>query len=327
MKRREFIAGLGGAVAWPVVARAQQAALPVVGYINVAALESSARYVTAFRAGLAEIGYVEGRNVTVEYHWLENRFDRVPAVVAELVRRPVTVIAAPGQTAVALAAKAATTTIPIVFSIGDDPVKFGLVASLAQPGGNATGMNFFSIEAVPKRMGLMHELVPKAVPIAVLINPSNVAVADASLREVQDAASKIGLPIMVLKATNNREIEEVFAIMVRERAEALFITSDAYFGSRRVQLATLAIRHGIATSYADRAFVEAGGLMSYGADITETYRQAGVYTGQILKGTKPADLPVVQSTKFELVINLRTAKALGLTIPETLLATADEVIQ
>jgi putative tryptophan/tyrosine transport system substrate-binding protein len=302
MRRREFLAGLGAA-AWPVVARAQQTALPVVGYINVAALESSARYVSAFRAGLAEIGYVEGRNVTVEYHWLENRFDRVPAVVAELVRRPVAVIAAPGQTAVALAAKVATTTIPIVFSIGDDPVKFGLVASLARPGGNATGMNFFSIEAVPKRMGLLHELVPKAVPIAVLINPSNLAVADASLQEVRDAASKIGLLIMILKATNNREIEEAFAMMVRERAEALFITSDAYFGSRRVQLATLAIRHGIAASYADRAFVEAGGLMSYGTDITETYRQAGVYTGQILNGAKPADLPVVQSTKFEFVIN------------------------
>jgi putative tryptophan/tyrosine transport system substrate-binding protein len=247
--------------------------------------------------------------------------------MADLVRRRVAVIAAPGVTAAALAAKAATATIPIVFGVGDDPVRLGLVASLARPGGNATGMNIFTVEVTPKRLGLLHELVPKANRVAVLWNPNNSAATEATLREVQDAARVIGLPIDILKAGTSREIEAAFATMVRERTEALFVGTDSLFFSRRVQFATLATLHRIPTSFGVREHVEAGGLTSYGTDLAEMNRQVGAYVGRILKGAKPADLPVVQSTRFEFVINLKTAKALGLTIPETLLATADEVIQ
>jgi putative tryptophan/tyrosine transport system substrate-binding protein len=327
VKRREFIAGLGGAAAWPLAAQAQQAAMPVVGLLSGEALDGAAPRLAAFRAGLGEIGYVEGQNVLIEYHWLEGQFDRIPAMVADLVRRRVAVIVTPAIAAATLAAKAATATIPIVFGVAEDPVRLGLVASLARPGGNLTGMNFFSNEVTSKRLGLLHELVPKAFSAAVLVNPQSGVPADTTLREVQDAARLIGWPIDVLKAGSSREIEEAFATMARERATALFVGPDGFFFSRRVQFAALAMRHGIAAAYFDRGFVDAGGLMSYGTDLAEVFHQVGVYAGQILKGAKPADLPVVQSTKFELVINLKTAKALGLTIPETLLATADELIQ
>jgi putative ABC transport system substrate-binding protein len=326
MRRREFIAGLGSAAAWPLVARAQQPTVPVIGFVEAGSADAFAQggYLAAFRQGLGETGYVEGQNVTVEYHWLEGQYDRLPALMTDLVRRRVAVITTPVNARIAIAAKAATATIPIVFGVGDDPVKLGLVASLARPGGNATGMNFFAVEVMAKRLGLLHELVPKAVRVAALVNPGNPA---ADLRDVQEAARAIGLQIHVLNATTIGEIDAVFATLARERPDALFVAPDALFLSRRVQIATLAARGRIAAAFAFRDHVVAGGLMSYGADNVARFRQMGVYTGKILNGTKPADLPVVQATKFELVINLKTAKALGLTIPETLLATADEVIQ
>jgi putative ABC transport system substrate-binding protein len=324
MRRREFIAGLGSAAAWPLAVRAQQSNLPVIGVISPGSASDSARAPGAFRKGLGETGYVEGQNVTIEYHWLEGQLDRIPALVTDLVRRRVTVIAA---FASVLAAKGATTTIPIVFGAGDDPVRLGLVASLARPGGNLTGVHFFAQEAVSKRLGLLHELAPKANRMAVLVNPQNTISEEGTLREVPAAARLIGLSIDVLKASTSREIEEAFATMARERVEALFISGDGSFSSRSLQLATLATRHRVAASLNTRAFAEVGGLMSYGPDLVEVARQVGDYTGRILKGAKPADLPVLQPTKFELVINLKTAKALGLTIPETLLATADEIIQ
>jgi putative tryptophan/tyrosine transport system substrate-binding protein len=280
----------------------------------------------ALRKGLGETGYVVGQNVTVEYYWLEGQFDRLPALMADLVRRRVAVIVTSGSEPT-LAAKAATATIPIVFGVGQDPVKLGLVASLARPGGNATGINFFNAELPAKRLGLLHELVPKAVRVAVLVNPGNATVAEATLRDVQEAARAIGLQIQVLNASTSREIDGAFATLVRERSDALLVAGDGFFDSRRVQIATLAARDRIPAVYVDREEVAAGGLMSYGTQNADRWRQTGVYTGKILNGTKPADLPVVQSTKFEFVINLKTAKALGLTVPETLLATADEVIQ
>jgi putative ABC transport system substrate-binding protein len=325
MKRRDFITILGGAAAWPVAARAQQA-LPVIGLISSGM--STPRNSAAFRAGLGESGYVEGQNVSVEYHSLEGQFDRLPALVAELVHRRVALIATPVSVAPALAAKDATATIPIVFGVNDNPVRLGLVANLARPGGNLTGMNFFSQEAVPKRLQLLHELVPKASRVALLINPSNAAAAsETTLRGAQEAARVIGLPIDILKASTSREIDAAFATIERERIEALLISGDAFFNSRNVQLVTLASRHGIATSSVVREFVEAGGLMSYGTDTSEVWHQVGAYSGQILKGAKPADLPVVQSTKFALVINIQTARALGIEVPSGLLAIADEVIE
>jgi putative ABC transport system substrate-binding protein len=277
--------------------------------------------------GLGESGYVDGQNVTVEYHWLEGQYDRLPAVMAELARRRVAVIASAGD-ATAPAVKAATATIPIVFGVAQDPVKLGLVASLARPGGNATGINFFTGEVVAKRLGLLHELVPKAVRLAVLLNPANVASAETTLREVQEAARTAGLQqVRVFKASTSREIEATFAILAGERPDAVFVAGDAFFGSRRVQFATLAAHHRIAAAYADREFVEVGGLMSYGTNAADMVRQVGVYAGKILKGAKPAELPVMQSTKFEFLINLQTARLLGIEVPETLLATADEVIQ
>jgi putative ABC transport system substrate-binding protein len=327
IKRREFIAGLGGAAAWPLAARAQQPALPVIGFFNPGSADASAGDAVAFRKGLSETGYVEGRNVTIEYHWVDGQYDRLPALMADLVRRRVAVIATSGSNPVAIAAKAATATIPIVFSVGGDPVKLGLVASLARPGGNATGVNSFVTELVAKRLGLLHELVPKAVRIGVLLNPANATSAEAALPAVQEAARAIGLQIQVVKASTAREIDAAFAAFESERPDALLIGPDGFFNSRRVQFATLAAHHRIPAAYANRDHVKAGGLMSYGTDDVDRYRQVGVYTGNILKGTKPADLPVQQATKFEFVINLGTAKALGLTIPETLLSTADEVIQ
>jgi ABC-type uncharacterized transport system substrate-binding protein len=280
----------------------------------------------AFRKGLNETGYVEGQNVAVEYHWLEGQFDRLPALVADLVRRRVAVIATTIN-AGALAAKAATTTIPIVFGVGEDPVRLGLVASLARPGGNATGINRFLQEVTAKRLRLLHELVPKDVRIAVLVNPANGPVAESTLREVQEAALTIGLQTQILNATTIGEIDAVFATLARERPDALFVAADTFFISRRVQFATLTAVHRIPAAYGQREYVEVGGLMSYGTDLAETQRQVGAYTGRILKGAKPADLPVVQSTKFEFVINLQTARALGIEVPPGLLSIADEVIE
>jgi putative ABC transport system substrate-binding protein len=327
IKRREFIAGLGSVAAWPVAAWGQQPAVPVIGFVYLGSADAAEGPVAAFRKGLGETGYVEGQNVTVEYHGLDGKYDRLPALMADLVRRRVAVIATPGLTPAALAAKAATATIPIVFGVGDDPVKLGLVAGLARPGGNATGINWFGQEVTSKRLALLHELVPRAVRIAVLVNPGNTTTAEATLKGVREPAHALGLEVLVGNAGTSGEIDAAFAAFRRERAEALFVANNQFFSSRRVQFATLAARNGLPTSYGTRGSVEAGGLMSYGTPVAAMLRQAGIYTGTILKGTKPADLPVIQSTKFEFVINLMTANALGLTIPETLLATADEVIQ
>ena len=326
--RRELLVGLGGAAtAWPLAARAQQPALPVIGFVDAGSAVSSAQWATAFRQGLTEAGYTDGRNVTVEYHWLDGRYDRVPGVISDLVSRRVAVIATPGSVPATLAAKAATSTIPIVFGVGEDPVKLGLVANFARPGGNATGINFFVSEAVPKRLGLLRDLVPGAHRIAVMINPGNDATAEVTLKEVQKAAGAFGLQMQVLNASNRDEIDAAFAAISRERAEALFVAPDGFFYSRRVQFATLAARDRIPAAYASRPYTEVGGLMSYGTDIADSFRQAGIYAGKILSGAKPADLPVTQSTKFEFVINLQTAKALGLAVPSGLLLAADEVIE
>jgi putative tryptophan/tyrosine transport system substrate-binding protein len=328
MQRREFIALLGGAaVTCPLAARAQQPAMPVIGFINAGSADTFARQVAAFRKGLNETGYIEGQNVMVEYHWLEGHNDRVPALVADLVRRQVAVIATPASTPAALAAKAATATIPIVFSVPEDPVKLGLVASLARPGGNATGINFFNTEVIAKRLRLLHDLVPKAVRVAVVVNPSSAVLTETTLRAVQEAAPTIGLQIQILNATTIGEIDAAFATFARERPDALFVAPDSFFASRAVQFATLTARERIPASYSVRDLVAAGGLMSYGTDIAETFRQVGVYTGKILKGAKPADLPVLQSTKFEFVINLQTARVLGIEVPPGVLSIADEVVE
>jgi putative ABC transport system substrate-binding protein len=327
MQRREFITLLGGAAAvWPISARAQQPALPVVGFLNTGSLDASARVVSAFRKGLNEAGYVEGQNVVVEYQYIEGRYDYLPALAADLVRRRVAVIAATG-TAPALAVKAATATIPIVFSAGDDPVQLGLVASLARPGGNVTGINFFSEEVLAKRLGLLHDLVSKAARVAVVVNPANASITKTTLRELEKAAPAIGLQIQRLNASTIGEIDAAFAAVARERPDALFIAPDAFFSSRRVQFVTLTAVNRIPTAFVGRDDVAAGGLMSYGTDLADTYHQVGVYTGKILKGAKPADLPVLQSTKFEFVINLQTARALDIEVPSGLLAIADQVIE
>jgi putative ABC transport system substrate-binding protein len=327
IKRRDFITLLGGAAAWPLAARAQQPTMPVVGFLRAGSPDAFAREVAAFRKGLNEAGYVEGQNVTVEYHWLEDHYDRLPALVADLVRRRVAVIATPASTPAALAAKAATTTIPIVFGVGEDPVQLGIVASLARPGGNATGINFFSREVDAKRLALLHELVPKAIRVAVLLNPGNASSAETTLRYMREAAPTIGLQIRILNATTIGEIDAAFAALARERPDALFVAPDGFFGSRGVQFATLTAVHKIPAAYSNRGTVAVGGLMSYGTDLAETFHQVGVYTGRILKGAKPADLPVTQATKFEFVINLQTARALGIVVPPSLLAIADEVIE
>jgi len=325
-RRREFITLLGGAAAWPLAARAQQPAMPVIGFIRDGSADANARNVAAFRKGLNETGTVEGQNVTVEYHWLEGRHDHLPALMADLVRRQVAVIATAGNVP-ALAAKAATATTPIVFGIGDDPVRLGLVTSLARPGGNATGINFFNAELTAKRLRLLHDLVPKAVRVAVLLNPANASSTEFQLRIVQEAAPTVGLQLQILNATTIGEIDAAFATLERERPDALFVAGDAFFISRAVQFATLTARGRIPATYSVRDHVAVGGLMSYGTDFTEAFRQVGVYTGKILKGAKPVDLPVVQSTKFEFIINMQTARALGLEVPAQLLATVDEVIE
>jgi len=328
MKRRAFITLMGGAAAaWPLAARAQQPAMPVIAFVSGRSLEGSMRFADAFRKGLNEAGYVEGQNVTVEYYWLDGQYDRLPSLMADLVRRRVAVIASPGSNPAALAAKAATTTIPIVFGVGEDPVKLGLVASLARPGGNATGINFFVAEVLAKRLGLLHQLVPKAVRIAVLVNPANASTAEATLRDIPEAARTIGLQIQVLNASTSREIEAAFATLARDRAEALYVAADGFFTSRRVQFATLAMRYAVPMAHSARETVEAGGLMSYGTDIGDMYHRVGVYTGRVLKGAKPADLPVLQATRFEFVINLQTARALGLEVPNSIQLLADEVIE
>ena len=326
MKRRTLITLFAGAAAWPLAARAQQPAMPVIGYMSAGS--TPGHLMTALRQSLAEAGYVEAHNVAIESRLAEGQYDRLPTMVAELVRRQVAVIVA-SPTPAALAARAATTTIPIVFAVTDDPVKLGLVDSLARPGGNATGINFYIAELglSSKRLGLLRELVPGATRIAALVNPKNAANAEAVTRDVAAAASAIGVRIDVVHASDSREIEAAFATLVRNRADALLVGTDPFFYSRRLQLATLAARHAIPAVYTVREYPEAGGLMSYGTSLLDVYRQLGVYVGRILKGAKPADLPVVQSTRFELVINLPTARALGLDMPPTLLSRADEVIE
>jgi putative ABC transport system substrate-binding protein len=326
MRRREFITLVGGAATWPLAARAQQSGLPVVGFVRDGAADASTRLAMAFRKGLNEAGYIEGQNVSVEYHWLEGGYDRLPQLMADLVQRRVAVIATPGAVTT-VAAKASTAAIPIVFGVGDDPVKLGLVNSVARPGGNATGINFFVQEVVAKRLRLLQELVPRAARIAVLVNPANASVAENTVHDIKQAAPALGLQIQVLNASSISEIDTAFATLSREHADALFVAGDAFFVSRRGQLATLTASNKIPSSYSVRDFVAAGGLMSYGADIAYMFYQVGLYTGRVLQGTKPADMPVLQSTKFEFAINLQTARALGIEVPAGLLATADEAIE
>jgi len=328
LKRREFITLLGGvAAAWPLAAHSQQQPMPVIGYLDPRSPEAMADLLHAFRQGLKEAGFIEGENVAVLYRWAENQIDRLPALVAELVHRRVAVIATIGGPPSAFAAKAATTTIPIVFLVGEDPARLGLVASLARPGGNLTGINFFTNELTGKRLELLRELVPAAKRIAVLVNPANSSLTEATLQDVQPAARALGLQVKVLTAETNRQIDAAYATFQRERPDALLVGADPFFVNRRLQLAHLATRLALPAVYAGRDYAEAGGLISYGANLADAYRQVGVYTGRILKGEKPADLPVLQPTKFEFVINLQTAKVIGLDVPAKLLALADEVIE
>ncbi|MFZ3224923.1 MAG: ABC transporter substrate-binding protein [Xanthobacteraceae bacterium] len=328
MRRRDFVKAIAGAtIALPSNVLAQQLALPVVGFINPRSPEASARNVAAFRKGLNEIGYVEGQNVTVEYLYLEGAYDRLPAMVADLVRRQVAVIATPGNTPAALSAKAETATIPIVFGVGEDPVRLGLVASLARPGGNTTGVNIFSQEVTAKRLRLLHDLVPNAVRIAVLVNPTDASIAEYTIRDVQEAAPTIGLQTQAYNASTIAEIDAVFATFAHERPDALFVAPDGFFADRGAQLAALTERDKIPASFSTPDIVAVGGLMSYGTDIADSFRQVGIYTGSILKGAKPADLPVLQSTKFEFVLNLKTAHTLGIDVPPSMLAIADAVIE
>jgi putative ABC transport system substrate-binding protein len=326
MRRREFIACVGStAIAWCSAARAQQPTLPVVGVVSGRSRDADAHNVTAFYKGLGETGYVDGQNVVVEYRWVEGHYDRLPEVMADLVCRKVAVIATTGNIATALAAKAATATIPIVFAVGDDPVKLGLVASLARPGGNATGINDFLSEVAAKRLRLLHDMVPKAARVAVLVNPANAATAEGALKGTREAADATGVQLRVLNATTIAEIDAAFASFAQERPDAVFVAADAFFNSRSAQFATLTARERIASTFSDRAM--AGGLMSYGADLAEIAHQVGLYTGNILKGAKPADLPVQQSTKFDFAINLQTARVLGIEVPSGVLSIADEVIE
>jgi putative ABC transport system substrate-binding protein len=327
MRRREFITLIGGAAAaWPLAASAQQPAMPVVGFLDSRSLDAISERLRTYRQGLKESGYVEGENVTIVYRFAENQIDRLPELAADLVRRQVAVIATFGGVAT-FAAKAATTTIPIVFITGDDPVRQGLVASLARPGGNLTGINFFSSELTAKRLELLREQVPGAVRVAVIVNPAGGSDAETTLRDVEPAARAMGLQIQVLNATTSREINAAFATFAHERPDALFVGASPFFTARRVQLVHLASFHRLPATYSSREYVEAGGLMSYGSNVADAWRQAGVYAGRILKVAKPADLPVAQASKFELVINAETARMLGQTVPPTLLSIADEVIE
>jgi ABC-type uncharacterized transport system substrate-binding protein len=327
LKRREFITLLGGAAAaWPLAARAQQA-MPVIGFLSPTSPDGYAARLRGFRQGLKDTGYVEGENVAIEYRWAEGQFDRLPALAAELARRQVAVIALAAGAAAPFAAKAATATIPVVFAVAEDPVRLGLVASLARPGGNLTGINFFNAELTAKRLEILRELMPGATRVAVLVNPAEVATTESIVRDAEAAARGMGLQIQVLNASTSREINAAFATFVRERPDAIFVSGDGFFNSRRVQLVHLASYHRLPATYGGRDFPDIGGLMSYGSYIADAFRQVGVYTGRILKGAKPADLPVVQSTKFELVINAETARMLGLTVPDKLLVAADEVIE
>jgi putative ABC transport system substrate-binding protein len=328
VKRRAFITLLGGAAAaWPLVARAQQPGMPVIGFLHAQSLDTNADRLRAFRQGLKDTGFVEGENVTIEYRWAENQLDRLPALAAELVRRKVAVIAAIGAQASVFAAKGATTTIPIVFNTDDDPVRRGLVASIARPDSNLTGINFLAAELGAKRLELLREMVPTATRVAVLVDSTSPTAAEAMVRDVEPAARAVGLQIHALNAGTSGEISAAFAMFVRERMDAVFVSPGAFLTSRRVQLVQLAARHAVPATYPVRDYAVVGGLMSYGASLTDAFRQVGVYTGRILKGAKPADLPVVQSTKFELVINAETARILGLPVPSTLLTSADEVIE
>jgi putative ABC transport system substrate-binding protein len=327
MRRREFIAGLGSAVLWPALMRAQQPATPVIGFLNGGAAWESAKSTAAFHKGLSEAGYVEGRDVHIEYRWAEGHYDRLPTLATDLVRRRVAVIAAIGGPPQALAAKATNTTIPIVFQVGADPVAMGLVASLNRPGGNVTGVTSLNLEVGPKRLEFMHVLLPNAASMALLVNPSNVTNTEAESKAIDAAARVLQLRLYVLHASSDRDLDKAFTSLVEQRAGGLIIGPDSFLQSRTEQIAALATEHAIPTVTPYREFAEAGGLASYGGDLGESWRQAGIYTGRVLKGERPGDLPVQQVTKLALVINLKTAKALGLTIPETLLATADEVIQ
>jgi ABC-type uncharacterized transport system substrate-binding protein len=328
VRRREFIAMLGGAAAsWPLAARAQQPAMPVIGFLCAVSSIGFADRVSDFRKGLRGEGYVEGENVAIEYRWADNQLDRLSGLAADLVHKRVTVLVATGGTAPALAAKAATMAIPIVFTVPEDPIKLGLVTSLSRPAGNLTGVNLFVGELMSKRLELLRELVPAMSRVAIFVNQANAARAESHVREAETAARAMGLRIQIFNASTGREINAAFAILAHERPDALFVSPDPLYVVRRVQLATLAARHAIPTSFSTRDPVDAGGLMSYGTNIGDGYRQAGVYAGRILKGAKPADLPVVQPSKFELVINAETARMLGLVIPSSLLSTADEVIE
>jgi putative tryptophan/tyrosine transport system substrate-binding protein len=327
MRRREFVSLLGGAAAWPIAAHSQPPTMPLLGVLDSGSADKNEQYLAPFWQGLSEAGYVEGQNVAAEYRWADGRYDRLPGLAADLVRRQVNVIAVPSSTPAALAAKAATSTTPIVFGVGDDPVKLGLVASLARPGGNATGINFFIGELVAKRLGLLRELLPRAARIAVLVNPTDVVRTEGVVRDVEAAARAIGLQVQFFNASTIREIDAAFAILVRDRPDAIFISPDSFFNRRRVHLAIFAASYAIPAAYGVRDYAEAGGLISYGTSLADSRRQVGVYAGRILKGAKPADLPVLQPTKFELVVNLSAAKALGLEIPPSLLARADEVIE
>jgi putative ABC transport system substrate-binding protein len=324
MRRREFITLLSGAAVWPLAAWAQQLAMPAIGYLDAGSAAERTAQVAAFRKGLAEGGYRVDQNVALEFHWAEGQYGRFPELAADFVRRKVSVIVTPGSATAALAAKAATSTIPIVFGAGGDPVKQGLVASLNRPGGNVTGVNFFTAELVAKRMQLLHELVPAAKRVAVLVNPTDPE-GYATLHDAEAASG--GRQILVREVASGRDIDAAFASMTRENADAVLVAPGTFFNTRRVQLAILAARHALPATYPVRAYTEAGGLASYGTDILDAFRQAGAYTARVLKGTKPADLPVLQSTKFELAINLNTARALGIEVPATVLARADEVIE
>jgi putative ABC transport system substrate-binding protein len=327
VRRRAFITLLGGAATWPLGARAQQPPMPVVGLLDNRVAETTADRMRGFHRGLRESGYVEGESVSIVYRWADGDNQRLPELAADLIRRQVAVIAATGGTPAALAAKAATATIPIVFAVPEDPVGLGLVASLPRPGGNLTGVNFFNAEVSAKRLELMLELVPSAKRVAVLVNPTNAANTEANLQQLQPAAETLGAQIEVVRAASSREIDAAFAAMMRERPDVLFVMGDGLFNSRRLQLAMLAARHALPACYASRDYPASGGLMSYGTDVTDAFRLVGFYVGRILKGEKPADLPAVQAAKFQLVINAQTARLLDLTVPPQLLARADEIIE